>query len=71
VPWVPLAESAPFQSPEAVHPVAWVELQVSVEALPAGTTVGAAVNCAVGSAFTVMTTLAVWLVPPGPVQVSV
>jgi hypothetical protein len=50
--------------------VACDELQVSVEPLPTATTVGVAVNCAVGGAFTVMLTLAVWLVPPGPVQVS-
>jgi hypothetical protein len=59
VPCVPLAASAPFQSPAAAHAVACAELQVSVDPLPTGTAVGVAVNCAVGSAFTVMATLAV------------
>jgi hypothetical protein len=59
VPCVPLAASAPFQSPAAAQAVAWAELQVSVDPLPTGTVVGVAVNCAVGSGFTAMLTLAV------------
>jgi hypothetical protein len=68
--WLPLAASMPLQSPEAVHAVACDELQLSVELLPNGTAVGLAVNRAVGTAFTVMATLTVGLVPPGPVQES-
>jgi len=56
---VPFTASAPLQSPEAAHAVACAELQVNVDALPTGTAVGVAVNCAVGSAFTVMAMLAV------------
>jgi hypothetical protein len=59
VPCVPLTASAPLQSPEAAHALACAELQVSVDPLPKGTAVGVAVNCAVGSAFTVTVMLAV------------
>jgi hypothetical protein len=68
--WLPVAARLPLQPPEAVHAVACDESQVRIDAVPAGTAIGVAVNCTVGSAFTVMATLAVWLVPPGPVQVS-
>ncbi|HWX30515.1 MAG TPA: hypothetical protein VNZ53_24115 [Steroidobacteraceae bacterium] len=40
--------NAPLQPPEPVQAVALVELQVSVDALPEATTVGLAVNAAVG-----------------------
>jgi hypothetical protein len=64
----------PLQPPEAVHEVALVELQVSVEAPPAATVVGFAVKVAVDTGLivtgaTVTLTVAV-LVPPEPVQVS-
>jgi hypothetical protein len=68
--WLPLAASVPLQSPEAVHALALIELQLRVAPLPIGTSVGVAINCALGGAFTVMATLAAWLVPPGPEQVS-
>jgi hypothetical protein len=55
-------------APDAVHPVALVELHDSTEGLPLGTAGGAAVNNAVGMMLTVV--LAAVLVPPGPVQVS-
>jgi hypothetical protein len=58
VPCVPLTASAPLQLPEAAHVLACAELQVSVDPLPTGTELGVAVNCAVGSAFTVMVMLA-------------
>lgn len=67
---VPLLASVPLQSPDAVHEVAWAELQVSVDVLPAGITVGFAASCAVGSALTVIVMVAGGLVPPGPMQVS-
>ena len=46
--WVPLVALAPPQPPEAAHEVALVELQVSVEAPPLLTAVGAALMDAVG-----------------------
>jgi hypothetical protein len=67
---LPLIASAPVQPPEAVHAVALVELQVSVEALPAATMVGLAVSVAVGTGFTVIAVVAAALVPPGPVQLN-
>ncbi|HWX30516.1 MAG TPA: hypothetical protein VNZ53_24120 [Steroidobacteraceae bacterium] len=67
---LPLVGNAPLQPPEAVHAVALVELQVSVEAPPEATRVGFAVNVAVGAAGTVTVAATVALVPPGPVQVS-
>jgi hypothetical protein len=67
---VPLLASVPLQSPLAVHEAAWIELHVSMDVFPAGTAVGIAVNCALGAAFTVIATVEIWLVPPGPVQMS-
>ena len=46
--WLPLVASAPLQPPDAVHDVASVELQVSVEVPPLATVVGAALRDAVG-----------------------
>jgi hypothetical protein len=46
--WLPLVASAPLQPPDAVHDVASVELQVSVEASPLLTEVCAALRDAVG-----------------------
>lgn len=57
--WLPLVASVPLQLPDAVHVVACDESQVSIDPVPTGTAVGVAINCAVGSAFTVMATLAV------------
>lgn len=45
----PLVGSAPLQPPEAVQPVASVELQVSVEAVPLETVAGFAVSVTVGN----------------------
>jgi hypothetical protein len=69
---LPLVGTAPLQPPEAVHAVALVELQVSVEAPPLMTVVGFASNAAVGTGAAVTATIAVAteLTPPGPVQVS-
>jgi hypothetical protein len=52
----------------AVQDVALVELHVSVEAPPLATTVGYAVNVAMGTTLTVAVTVP--LVPPAPLQVS-
>jgi hypothetical protein len=68
VPRVPPVASVPLQPPEAAQDVALLELQVSVEEPPLGTTVGYALN--VASGITPTTTVAVPLVPPGPLQAS-
>jgi hypothetical protein len=68
--WLPVAARLPLQLPDAVHEVACDESHVNIDPPPTSTAIGAAVNCAVGIAFTVMATLAVWLLPPGPVHVS-
>jgi hypothetical protein len=47
--WLPLVANSPPQSPVAVHDVALVELQVSVEVPPLATAVGLAVSVAVGT----------------------
>jgi hypothetical protein len=65
---VPLAGKVPVQPPEAAQDVAFVELQVNAEALPAAMAIGLAASVAVGTTFTVM--LAGLLIPPGPAQVS-
>jgi hypothetical protein len=46
---VPLTPRGPVQLPEAVHDVAFVELQVSVAALPLTTLVGDALSVTVGA----------------------
>jgi hypothetical protein len=65
---VPLGASAPDQPPEAVQPVALVELQVSIEELPLVTLVGFALSVAVGTGSTVTVADTLALVPPAPVQ---
>ena len=65
---LPLVARAPLQPPEAVQPVALVELQLSVDEPPLGTTLGLADRDAVGTGATVTVADAVGLVPPGPVQ---
>ena len=59
----------PLQPPDAAHAVALVEFHVSVEVPPGATLVGFALKVAVGMGRTVTVTVAVGLVPPGPVQV--
>ena len=67
---MPLVANAPLQPPEAVHDVALVELQVSVEAPPLAIVLGLAVSEAVGTglAVTVTVAAAAVLVPPEPVH---
>lgn len=55
VDWLPLVDFVPLQSPEAVQPVALVELQVSVEADPLTTDVGFAAMVTVGAAGAALT----------------
>ncbi|HEY3783667.1 MAG TPA: hypothetical protein VGL55_00125 [Steroidobacteraceae bacterium] len=64
---LPLGANEPLHPPEAVHEVAFVELQVRVELAFCPIKVGDAVNLAVGAILTM--TLAAWLMPPPPVQV--
>ncbi len=62
----------PDQPPEAVHEVALVELQVSVEVPPEATLVGLALSATVGAdAVTATVADCGALVPPDPVQLSV
>jgi len=65
---IPLGARVPLQPPDAVHALAFAELQLKTAALPAATTVGLAASAAVGTTLTV--TLTGLLVPPAPVQVS-
>jgi hypothetical protein len=69
---VPFVASAPLQAPEAEQAVAFVDIQLSVDALPAVMLEGLAASTTVGAG-TLTTTLAVegWLIPPTPVHVSV
>jgi hypothetical protein len=66
----PLIALAPLQPPEAVHELALVELQDSVDAPPLATVVGFAVNVTVGAGTTVTAAVATLLEPPIPVQVN-
>ena len=50
--------------------MAFVELQVSVDAVPLATEVGFAVNMTVGAGTTVTVAVATLLVTPVPLQVS-
>ncbi len=70
---VPLAALVPDQAPEAVHDVASVEDQVSVELAPLVTEAGFAVKVTVGAGVAAVTvTVADFAVlPPVPVQVRV
>jgi len=66
---VPLVANVPVQPPEAVQPVAFVELQVNVEVPPLATLVGVAASVTDGAGeLTVTVTEAAELVPPEPVQ---
>jgi hypothetical protein len=64
---VPLVAFVPLQLPDAVHEVAFVELQDSVEALPLATVAGAAPIDAVGS---VPVLLVLALLPPPQAAIS-
>jgi hypothetical protein len=71
VDWLPLVDLAPTNvPPDAVHEVAFVELQISVELWPPATLVGLAFKVAVGMVPMVTVAVATPLVPPGPVQVN-
>ena len=71
-PCVPLIALLPVQPPEAVHAVALVDDQVSVEVAPAIIDVGEAEKVTVGIGAGVTDTVADWdALPPAPVHVSV
>jgi hypothetical protein len=66
----PLRPLAPDQAPEAAHALALVEDQLSVDALPVATLLGAALSATVGAA-ALTETAADWVaLPPGPAQVK-
>jgi hypothetical protein len=69
----PVVGSDPLQAPDAVHDVALVELQLSLDVLPLVRPVGEAVKVTVGAAGPAATaTVAVAAAcPPAPEQVSV
>jgi hypothetical protein len=68
---LPLVGCAPeMLPPEAVHVLALLDCQLSVDAAPLGTEVGAAVKVTVGSGATVTVCVEGALLPPGPEQVS-
>ena len=66
----PLVVSPPFQPPEAVHAVAWVDDQVNIDAAPLFTVLGFADKVTAGAGW-VTETVADWVaLPPLPVQRS-
>jgi hypothetical protein len=65
---VPLIGSAPVQPAEAVHEMALLEFQVSVDVPPGAMTEGLTVSVTVGLTLTVAVVSE--LVPPGPVHAS-
>lgn len=66
----PLSALLPDQAPEAVQAVAFLVVQVSVDAAPELTELGAALSVTSG-ANPETVTVAVWVAePPGPVQLS-
>ena len=68
---VPLVALTPLQPPDAVHAVAFVVLQVSVDEAPLATLAGLMPRLTVGAGG-VTVTVTVWFAePPGPVQVRV
>jgi hypothetical protein len=67
---VPLIATAPLQPPEAVHAVAFAEVQVNVDIPPLATVVGEAASVTVGAGETTTTSADCEAWPPGPVQVN-
>jgi hypothetical protein len=67
----PLVDLLPFQPPDAMHEVAFVELQLRVDVPPLATTDGFTVNVTVGMPpFTTTVAVITPLVPPAPLQSS-
>jgi len=67
---VPLVATAPLQPPDAVHAVAFAEVQVNVDIPPLATVVGEADKVTVGAGETTTTSADCEACPPGPVQVK-
>jgi hypothetical protein len=69
---VPLAALVPLQPPEAVHNVALVDIQVSVDEPPLAMVGGLAIRVAVGTGLVVTVTVtgAAELLPPAPAHVN-
>ncbi len=68
---LPEVNLVPVQAPEAVHEVALVEDQVSVESAPFAIDAGFAVSDTVGTGGATVTNADALALPPAPVQVSV
>ena len=66
----PLSALEPLQAPDAVQELALLLDQVSVEALPAFTVVGAALSVTVGALLETVTVADCVADPPAPVQVN-
>ncbi len=67
----PLIGSLPLQPPEAVHVVALFDDQLSVDAAPLVTVLGAAVRVTDGAGVVTETVADCAALPPAPLQVSV
>jgi hypothetical protein len=67
----PLRPTAPDHAPEAVHEVALVADQVSVELLPLATVLGLAAKLIVGTGWVTDTVADCAALPPLPVQANV
>ena len=67
----PLVATGPFQAPEAVQVVAFVEDQVRVALSPLSTVLGLAVRVTVGVGVVIDTVADCAALPPAPLQVSV
>jgi hypothetical protein len=70
--WEPLIALLPDQPPEAVHEVAWLDDQVSVELPPAVIVLGFTLKLTVTDGFALTVTVAdCAALPPAPVQLKV
>jgi hypothetical protein len=68
---LPLVANGPLQPPEAVHVVAFCEVQFNVDMPPLATVVGDAVRVTVGDGEVTTTSADCEEDPPGPVHVKV
>ncbi len=67
----PLIASVPLQPPEAVHEVALVDDQLSIDAAPLVTVLGVAASVTVGAGVVTEMVADCAALPPGPPHVSV
>jgi hypothetical protein len=68
---LPLVATGPLHPPDAVHAVAFEDVQVSVDMPPAAIVVGEAVRVTVGAVAVTTISVDCVVLPLGPVQVSV